>query len=84
MAAGTTDAVQVAVRVKPLSDAELNDGVQKCVRLSDGQIVVGGQRPFAFDYVYGPEDHTEHLFHELVEPLLDNAFLSGYNATVFA
>jgi hypothetical protein len=82
--AGNPDAVRVAVRVKPLSDYERESGVQKCVRLADGQIVVGGQRPYAFDHMYAPEVPTERLYHELVEPLIDESFLCGFNATIFA
>lgn len=78
------DAVQVAVRVKPLSEHERDTDVRQCVRIVDRQIDVRGQRTYAFDHVYGPGVETDRLFHGLIEPLINSAFLSGYNATVFA
>lgn len=79
-----TDLVQVAVRVKPLLPEEREAQVQTCVRAADTQVVVGGERTYAFDHVYDPHATSENIFDNLVTPLIDTAFLQGYNATVFA
>ena len=46
-------------------------------------LVMGKDRVFAFDSVYGPEAGQEGIYDEWVAPLVD-ALFSGYNATVLA
>jgi len=83
--------VRVAVRVRPISQKEINEGGQgiDCVEvLPDGcslNLHVEGQGPhtFAFDHVFGSNSTQPEVFEKLGMPLLDKSF-EGYNATVFA
>ena len=78
-------AVRVAVRVRPFVPKERLEQCRPCVRTlcEEGQIVIGKDRAFAFDYVFGEESSQEQVFEEACAPLVQRCF-QGYNATVFA
>ncbi|KAJ0397964.1 hypothetical protein P43SY_003872 [Pythium insidiosum] len=92
------DAVKVCVRVRPLNAKERQEQTKNCLRLAaspDGlsspgeahsqpqQIIVGKDRAFTFDAVFGVDTAQHQVFRAAVEPLVD-CFMQGYNATVLA
>ncbi|CAO3686562.1 unnamed protein product [Rhizopus stolonifer] len=77
-----TSSVRVAVRVRPLTEQERQQQMSIAFQ-SDNQIIVGGDRPFTFDYVYPPNSGQQDVFNTCVIPLL-NKFLEGYNSTILA
>ena len=78
-------AVRVAVRVRPFVPKERLEQCRPCVRTlcEEGQIIIGKDRAFAFDYVFGEESSQEQVFEAACAPLVQRCF-QGYNATVFA
>lgn len=66
--------VRVAVRARPLIDKELVENCRECVSYSqDGkQVVVGKDRRFTFDHVFGPEVSQEDVYTECVKPLVES------------
>ncbi|KAJ0401980.1 hypothetical protein ATCC90586_008917 [Pythium insidiosum] len=92
------DAVKVCVRVRPLNAKERQEQTKNCLRLAaspDGlsspgeahsqpqQLIVGKDRAFTFDAVFGVDTAQHQVFRAAVEPLVD-CFMQGYNATVLA
>ncbi|RLN10410.1 hypothetical protein BBJ28_00021572, partial [Nothophytophthora sp. Chile5] len=84
-----SSAVQVAVRVRPLSSVEVAQACQSCVNVVAKSVLLSGRR-YDFDAAFPPPiqqvcpfNGAEHVHEELVTPLLDR-FFDGYNATVFA
>ncbi|KAG5841359.1 hypothetical protein ANANG_G00198690 [Anguilla anguilla] len=78
--------VKVAVRVRPLLPREALREPNMCVQVSPahpGQVIVGNQRAFTFDFAFGPEAQQDELYRTCVQPLV-TSLLEGYNATVFA
>ena len=88
--------VRVAVRVRPLVAREKVDRCAECMTVLDGhgeggggggghspQVVVGKERQFAYDYVFGTFATQREIYVACVEPLVCSWF-EGYNATVFA
>ncbi|GLD91784.1 hypothetical protein PINS_up000317 [Pythium insidiosum] len=90
------DAVKVCVRVRPLNAKERQEQTKNCLRVAaspDGltsvgdsqpqQLIVGKDRAFTFDAVFGVDSGQHAIYRASVEPLVD-CFLEGYNATVLA
>jgi len=79
------DSVKVAVNIRPLITAELQEGCTDCVTVTPGEPQVQiGPHVFTFDHVYGSSGPSSSLiFEQCVHPLID-ALFSGYNATVLA
>lgn len=93
------DSVKVVVRVRPLNGKERHEQTKSCVRITsspDGlssnnipeghapqQLIVGKDRAFTFDEVFGIDSTQKDVYRNTVEPLVDG-FLEGYNATVLA
>lgn len=77
--------VKVALRIRPLLPREIGDGCQECVTVTPGrpQVVIGNDKAFTYDYVYGTTAGQNDLYEKTVLPLLDILF-KGYNATVLA
>jgi hypothetical protein len=83
-AGGTTVPVRVVARVRPLLPFETVQSTRSCVTVHGGQtLVMGKDRAFAFDAVYGPSSPQAGIYNEWVSPLVDGLF-NGYNATVLA
>jgi hypothetical protein len=78
-------AVRVAVRVRPLVPKERLEQCRSCVRAyaDERQVVIGKDRGFAFDFVFGEESSQRLVFEDACAPLVQRCF-QGYNATVFA
>ncbi|XP_030326866.1 kinesin-like protein KIF27 isoform X2 [Strigops habroptila] len=77
--------VKVAVRIRPLLSKEVLHNHQMCVRLvpNTQQIIIGKDRVFTFDFVFGKNSTQEEVYAVCIKPLLVS-LTEGYNATVFA
>ncbi|XP_049650453.1 kinesin-like protein KIF27 [Accipiter gentilis] len=77
--------VKVAVRIRPLLSKEVLHNHQVCVRLvpNTQQIIIGKDRAFTFDFVFGKNSTQEEVYTVCIKPLLVS-LTEGYNATVFA
>nr|XP_009934764.1 PREDICTED: kinesin-like protein KIF27 [Opisthocomus hoazin] len=77
--------VKVAVRIRPLLSKEVLHNHQVCVRLvpNTQQIIIGKDRVFTFDFVFGKNSTQEEVYAVCIKPLLVS-LTEGYNATVFA
>ncbi|KAF1405532.1 Kinesin-like protein KIF27, partial [Spheniscus magellanicus] len=77
--------VKVAVRIRPLLSKEVLHNHQVCVRLvpNTQQIIIGKDRVFTFDFVFGKNSTQEEVYTVCIKPLL-LSLTEGYNATVFA
>jgi len=91
--AGATESVQVVVRVRPLTESEVQEGTHPVgvtclpqgVHLEDPQ-APSKSKTFRFQHVLPPEADVgagQAKVFEKVGPLVDS-FLNGYNATVMA
>ncbi|KGL80860.1 Kinesin-like KIF27, partial [Tinamus guttatus] len=77
--------VKVAVRIRPLLSKEVLHNHQVCVRLvpNTQQIIIGKDRAFTFDFVFGKNSTQEEVYATCIKPLVVS-LTEGYNATVFA
>ncbi|KAL5007225.1 hypothetical protein ScPMuIL_016031 [Solemya velum] len=77
--------VRVAVRVRPLLPKEKLEGDEMCVRLNTNaaQLILGKDRGFTFDDVFGTKTTQVELYDTCVQSLVNKIF-QGYNATIFA
>ncbi|XP_077200789.1 kinesin-like protein KIF27 isoform X5 [Paroedura picta] len=77
--------VKVAVRIRPLLSKEVLHNHQICVRLipDTQQIIIGKDRVFTFDFVFGKHSTQEEVYTTCIKPLVAS-LIEGYNATVFA
>ncbi|CAL8237143.1 unnamed protein product [Boreogadus saida] len=77
--------VRVAVRVRPLLPREVLHNHQVCVRVvpDTSHVMIGKDKTFPFDHVFGCESSHDELYEACVHPLVES-LLDGYNATVFA
>uniref|UniRef100_F7FRJ7 Kinesin family member 27 n=1 Tax=Monodelphis domestica TaxID=13616 RepID=F7FRJ7_MONDO len=77
--------VRVAVRVRPLLCKEILHNHQVCVRLvpNTQQIIIGKDRIFTFDFVFGKNSTQDEVYTTCIKPLVAS-LIEGYNATVFA
>eukprot|EP01062_Namystynia_karyoxenos_P022809 TRINITY_DN1876_c0_g1_i2.p1 TRINITY_DN1876_c0_g1~~TRINITY_DN1876_c0_g1_i2.p1 ORF type:complete len:1410 (+),score=564.77 TRINITY_DN1876_c0_g1_i2:73-4230(+) len=76
--------VCVAVRVRPLLPKEELEQARVCVQAVDrSQVLVGKDRSFTFDHLFGDTCSQGTLFRVCVLPLMEQ-FFRGYNCTVFA
>ncbi|MCO5595992.1 hypothetical protein L7F22_050044 [Adiantum nelumboides] len=80
-----TQAVKVAVHVRPLIAVERLQGCKDCVSITPGEPQVHiGNCSYTYDHVYGSTaTPSERIFDDCVLPLVDGLF-NGYNATVLA
>ena len=78
-------AVRVAVRVRPFVTKERVEQCRSCVRVhsAERQVVLGKDRAFSFDYVFGEGTSQQQVFDDACATLVERCF-QGYNATVFA
>ncbi|XP_010631220.1 kinesin-like protein KIF27 isoform X2 [Fukomys damarensis] len=78
-------AVKVAVRVRPLLCKEVLHNHQVCVRVipNTQQIIIGRDRVFTFDFVFGKSSTQDEVYNMCIKPLV-LSLIEGYNATVFA
>ncbi|XP_040306227.1 kinesin-like protein KIF27 isoform X2 [Herpailurus yagouaroundi] len=77
--------VKVAVRIRPLLCKEVLHNHQACVRVipNTQQIIIGKDRVFTFDFVFGKNSTQDEVYNACIKPLV-LSLIEGYNATVFA
>ncbi|XP_053512549.1 kinesin-like protein KIF27 isoform X2 [Artibeus jamaicensis] len=77
--------VKVAVRIRPLLCKEVLHNHQVCVRVipNTQQIIIGRDRVFTFDFVFGKNSTQAEVYNVCIKPLV-LSLIEGYNATVFA
>ncbi|XP_016078404.1 PREDICTED: kinesin-like protein KIF27 isoform X2 [Miniopterus natalensis] len=77
--------VKVAVRIRPLLYKEVLHNHQVCVRVipNTQQIIIGRDRVFTFDFVFGKNSTQDEIYNMCIKPLV-SSLIEGYNVTVFA
>uniref|UniRef100_A0A8C6DET1 Kinesin family member 27 n=1 Tax=Moschus moschiferus TaxID=68415 RepID=A0A8C6DET1_MOSMO len=77
--------VKVAIRIRPLLCKEVLHNHQACVRVipNTQQIIIGRDRIFTFDFVFGKNSTQDEVYNTCIKPLV-LSLIEGYNATVFA
>ncbi|MBW03162.1 Kinesin-like protein KIF27, partial [Eschrichtius robustus] len=77
--------VKVAVRIRPLLCKEVLHNHQACVRVipNTQQVIIGKDRVFTFDFVFGKNSTQDEVYNTCIKPLV-LSLIEGYNATVFA
>ncbi|XP_053432463.1 kinesin-like protein KIF27 [Nycticebus coucang] len=77
--------VKVAVRIRPLLCKEVLHNHQVCVRVvpNTQQVIIGRDRVFTFDFVFGKNSSQDEVYNTCIKPLVLSV-IEGYNATVFA
>ncbi|XP_066223995.1 kinesin-like protein KIF27 isoform X2 [Saccopteryx leptura] len=77
--------IKVAVRIRPLLCKEILHKHQVCVRVipNTQQIIIGRDRVFTFDFVFGKNSTQDEVYNTCIKPLV-LSLIEGYNATVFA
>lgn len=80
-----TPNVKVSLRVRPLNAKEKLLGSTDCIYCASNgpQIVVNGEKSFAYDTVISPDSTQSDVFNECVQPLMQR-FVEGYNVTIIA
>ncbi|XP_028659009.2 kinesin-like protein KIF27 [Erpetoichthys calabaricus] len=77
--------VRVAVRIRPLLPKEILHNQHVCVRVvpNSQQVIIGKDRAFTFDFVFGQKSAQDEVYASCIKPLV-LSFLEGYNVTIFA
>lgn len=77
--------VKAVLRGRPLIQKEHDEGCQTCLEFipSANQVVLGENRAFTFDHVFGGEIGQEEVYKTAVEKLTQDIF-KGYHAAVIA
>ncbi|MGH0172746.1 UNVERIFIED_CONTAM: hypothetical protein FKN15_068882 [Acipenser sinensis] len=77
--------VKVAVRIRPLLPKEILHNQQVCVRVvpNTQQVIMGKDRAFTFDFVFGQKSLQNELYVTCIKPLV-LSLIEGYNVTVFS
>ena len=77
--------VQVAVRIRPLLQSEINQNCSLCITHipESSQIKVIGSDTFTFDDVFGLASEQCQVYDTCVSDLVE-ATLEGFNATILA
>ncbi|KAK2499895.1 hypothetical protein MC885_014676 [Smutsia gigantea] len=77
--------IKVAVRIRPLLCKEVLHNLQACVRVipNTQQIIIGRDKVFTFDFVFGKNSTQDEVYNTCIKPLVVS-LIEGYNATVVA
>ncbi|KAI8384706.1 P-loop containing nucleoside triphosphate hydrolase protein, partial [Radiomyces spectabilis] len=85
-----TAAVQVALRIRPLTQRDRNQprfanlANDDILKIRDNTVhVVPHNKLFSFDMVFGPDSQQSDIFSGLVDKLI-HKFVDGYNVTILA
>ena len=86
-AAGKSECVKVAIRVRPMNKHEKEENSTICVVVDTQNNTVSvsktDTKTFQFDYVYPMETTQRQIYDEVAFPIVDSIF-QGYNGTIFA
>ena len=86
-AAGKSECVKVAIRVRPMNKHEKEENSTICVDVDTQNNTVSvsktDTKTFQFDYVYPMETTQRQIYDEVAFPIVDSIF-QGYNGTIFA
>ena len=86
-AAGKSECVKVAIRVRPMNNHEKEQNSTICVDVDTQNNTVSvsknDTKTFQFDYVYPMETTQRQIYDEVAFPIVDSIF-QGYNGTIFA
>ena len=68
--------VRVALRCRPLIPKEIQEGCQVCLQFvpDEPQVILGTNKHFTYDYVFGPETPQDQVYDEAVKSLVDGIF----------
>ena len=78
--AKTTSRVRVGVRIRPLTNQEIQQGGKPSLSVSPPSIGIA-ERRFTYDKVFN-HDVSQIELYETISPELLSSFVDGYNATV--
>lgn len=84
-----SDNIQVAIRVRPLNQRELNSTEsKKCVQVGKRDHSIGialnsATKTFSYDFVFDQDMNQEDLFESIGKPIASSC-LCGYNGSIFA
>jgi hypothetical protein len=82
----TTTQVRVALRIRPLSDSDRFHNSSECIFIHPDeptQVVLGQNRSFTFDRVFGASVAQDQVYTGEAERLVEQ-FLAGFNVTLMA
>ncbi|KAI9485374.1 MAG: hypothetical protein EXX96DRAFT_544885 [Benjaminiella poitrasii] len=81
----TSAAVRVGLRVRPLTEKELINNCTECLTIipNEPQILIGTDKSFTYDYVFGSDTDQAQVYLSAASPLL-HKFTDGFNATILA
>ena len=88
-AAGKSECVKVAIRVRPINKLEKEQKSTVCVEVDTTNNTVSvnstknDTKTFQFDYVYPMETTQRQIYDQVAFPIVDSIF-QGYNGTIFA
>ena len=86
-AAGKSECVKVAIRVRPMNAHEKEQNSTLCVEVDIANNTVSvsktDTKTFQFDYVYHKDTTQRDIYDQAAFPIVDSIF-QGYNGTVFA
>ena len=68
--------VRVALRCRPLINREVEEGCQVCLNFVEGepQVILGADRAFTYDYVFGPDTSQKYVYESTVFRLVEGLF----------
>lgn len=80
-----TDAIKVAVRIRPLNKQEVDSNQAFAWKIEGNTLSANDSRDtkYTLDHIFGPEWKTEDIYKATARSLLDKV-ISGFNSTVFA
>ena len=77
-----SETVKVAVRVRPLFQIEKLESEDCITYVEEKRLLFGSNRPFSFDFCFGPDTKQIDVYNRCGEPLVQSLF--SLNGTIFA
>ncbi|OAC99188.1 hypothetical protein MUCCIDRAFT_120533, partial [Mucor lusitanicus CBS 277.49] len=76
---------RVGLRVRPLTEKEQINNCTECLSFipNEPQILIGTDKSFTYDYVFGTDADQAQVYLHAASPLL-HKFMDGFNATILA
>lgn len=79
------DGIRVFVRIRPINKREKDEGQVISWNFNESSMLedtTNGQRVYAYDYCFGPEDSNKKTYEIVGKPIVLKA-MEGFNGTVF-